>query len=175
MKSSKVTKICPSCQQPFKRFPSHAAKEVYCSIECAALGRFGPRPNDPNPLGLCMCGCGQTTSIAPKTHRPRGLLKGKHRKFKHGHQSVKNKGPVYLVNPSTQCWIWQRSVDSWGYGRIGSKLAHRVYFEAAFGSIPDGLQLHHTCGVRNCVNPDHLESITPTEHSILSNRKRWHG
>lgn len=40
---------------------------------------------DPNPSGLCMCGCGQPTSIVKATHRPSGLIRGHHRKFIRGH------------------------------------------------------------------------------------------
>ncbi len=38
--------------------------------------------------------------------------------------------------------------------------AHRVYYERVHGPIPDGLDLDHLCNQRDCVNPEHMESVT---------------
>lgn len=37
----------------------------------------------------------------------------------------------------------------------------RFYFERARGPIPTGLQLDHLCRRPACVNPEHLEAVTP--------------
>lgn len=60
----------------------------------------------------------------------------------------------------TPCWIWQRNTDQAGYGRHGSKRAHRMVYESRIGPIPEGLTLDHLCRVHACVNPDHLEPVT---------------
>jgi len=56
-----------------------------------------------------------------------------------------------------------------GYGRfrLGGRLvqAHRHAYEIYVGNIPKGLQLHHLCRVRNCVNPAHLVPITHQQNS----------
>lgn len=67
------------------------------------------------------------------------------------------------------CWIWLLKTNATGYGYThGNRLAHRFYYEEAKGPIPAGLQLDHLCRERLCVNPDHLEPVTPMENTRRS-------
>lgn len=67
------------------------------------------------------------------------------------------------------CWLWNVAQSSAGYGRFSYKgkmfSAHRVSYELHKGPIPDGLQIDHLCRVKRCINPEHLEAVTPKENT----------
>lgn len=64
------------------------------------------------------------------------------------------------VNKTDECWLWTSHCDGGGYGRFWllgvSRLAHVVIWEATHGPVPDGLEVLHSCDIRNCVRVDHL-------------------
>lgn len=66
----------------------------------------------------------------------------------------------YIPEPNSGCWIWFGPSDEFGYGRFrqgASKIrGHRLSYELANGSIPNGTNVLHRCDMSCCVNPDHL-------------------
>ena len=69
-----------------------------------------------------------------------------------------------------QCWPWVGSRQSDGYGRMEicgkARSAHRLSYEIHVGPIPDGKVIDHTCQNKLCVNPSHLEAVSPRINAI---------
>lgn len=83
---------------------------------------------------------------------------------------VDKDGPVSAFRSDLgSCWIWTGS-KSHGYGMttpiLGEISAHRVSYSLLVRRVPDGLQLDHLCRVTHCVNPGHLEIVTPSENTM---------
>ena len=79
-----------------------------------------------------------------------------------------------FVEKTDGCWLWTgRDFVGNGYARFywGCKPIVRVYvhrfaYFLAYGELDDGLVIHHTCGNKLCVNPDHLQAMTQAEHML---------
>jgi len=86
----------------------------------------------------------------------------------------------YIPEPNTGCWLWTGFLYPNGYGNFNAVrgrggYAHRTSYELYKGTIPPGMHIDHLCRVKCCVNPDHLEIVTPTENqrrSPISNASR---
>jgi hypothetical protein len=92
------------------------------------------------------------------------LVKGERRRFIRGHHLRQAPTP-YLVDPVSDCWIWQWGRNNSGYGVLCNRNAHRVYYERAGGTVPEGMVLDHLCRNRLCVNPAHMEPVTVAENA----------
>ena len=75
------------------------------------------------------------------------------------------KKPDYKIDDNG-CWIWQKDKDRKGYGKgsfraQGTPWAHRAYWIAANGPVPEGrhVVIDHLCRNPSCVNPKHLEAV----------------
>lgn len=74
--------------------------------------------------------------------------------------------------PNSGCWLWvgNFSIDRGGSPRgvlsinNRTKLAYRVAYEVLRGPIHAGLEIDHLCRVPLCINPAHLEPVTPKEN-----------
>jgi hypothetical protein len=73
----------------------------------------------------------------------------------------------YIPEPNSGCWLWTGALDAGGYGLfrdLSLSRAPRFSYELHCETIPPGLQIDHKCRIRCCVNPDHLEIVTPLEN-----------
>jgi hypothetical protein len=72
------------------------------------------------------------------------------------------------VNKTETCWLWTGSLTSVGYGNFkgdGITYAHRFAYTTFVGPIPEGMFVDHKCHVRHCVNPAHLQVVTPGQNN----------
>lgn len=70
------------------------------------------------------------------------------------------------------CWLFAGWFSPSGYGTIivqrRKEFIHRVVYENFVGEIPQGFQIDHLCSVRACINPKHLEAVTPRVNVLRS-------
>lgn len=72
------------------------------------------------------------------------------------------------VKRGDQCWPWRGPVNGGGYGEFKmdgrAYVSSRVSYMAAFGDIPDGYVVRHTCDNPRCCNPKHLLTGTHADN-----------
>jgi hypothetical protein len=63
------------------------------------------------------------------------------------------------------CWLFTGPANPYGrIDRASERYVHRLSWKLLRGPIPDGMELHHRCGVHACWNPDHLMIVTHAEN-----------
>lgn len=91
----------------------------------------------------------------------------------------------FVPEPNSGCWLWFGALSDTGYGsfNVGAgqyQGAHKFSYERVHGKVPAGIDLDHLCRVRCCVNPEHLEPVTPTvnilrgESPMAMNARKTH-
>jgi hypothetical protein len=76
--------------------------------------------------------------------------------------------PVWAyIGKSNECWIWMGTKNRHGYGIYENQAVHRLTYRLAGNTIPRQHALHHICGNRGCVNPEHLTPVTFAEHMAI--------
>lgn len=147
--------------------------------------RIYPKPT-PQFVRLCGCGCGQPTLIAGRTSARDDAVAGHPKQFlrRHGERLTRIVVPAEdrfwaMVDRSggpRACWLWTGGTQR-GYGVFWptperSEGAHRYAYKLLVGPIPDGFELDHVkargCTSTRCVNPAHLEAVTPRVNNLRS-------
>lgn len=121
--------------------------------------------------GTCCCGCGEKTRVAGGTDRRQLWFRGEPVRYLYMHHKFAAAKPDWIYQDrgyETPCKIWQKAISA-GYGMISVKgiefRAHRLAYEAAHGSIPEGYVVHHLCQQKPCIEEPHLSLVTRAEHT----------
>lgn len=156
------------CQQCDKDFLARIDQGSYCSGDCyhQAMREHSPCKNQ---TSLICPQCSKTFQLKPShaagTHycSKTCYLEGRRSvSWQSRYQSrVDRRGP-------DECWPYIGTRDKSGYGRLPLNrkniLAHRIAYELAYGPIPDGLFVLHSCDNPCCQNPAHLHIGTHTDN-----------
>ena len=89
----------------------------------------------------------------------------------------------YVTVTDNECLAWEGALSANGQGyavvpvskiddttRTSPWLVHRLVWEHFNGPIPTGNHVHHVCGTRRCINPEHLECIGAVENVSEASR-----
>ena len=73
---------------------------------------------------------------------------------------------------SLDCILWEGHVNTKGYGNSHGKMVHRRSYEREYGPVASTHVVHHLCGVKRCVNPEHLVSMPRGAHTTMHKKGR---
>jgi len=86
------------------------------------------------------------------------------------------------VTVSDDCWLWRYAVNKYGYAKVemsqdGKRkayLLHRLVAKAYLGELHQEEQIHHSCAVRHCLNPEHLIPATANENMAEMKARKFY-
>lgn len=118
---------------------------------------------------LCECGCGKEIVRRDRPCRPNRFLFGHQTKGKPSSKRNTIEGLIErLVVREGKCWLWQGRKQHQGYAVVDyantSRIVHKLFYEHFVGPVPKGMELHHRCENKGCVNWECLELLDRKEH-----------
>lgn len=147
-------------------------RPIHCKNMCGAhymrwkrTGTTGTKP-----LGQASSP-GDTRIRAGASRRPDSLLKRIYWRTRIVGDCWVYNGPRSAIREEFKDGSRYMEID---YGGKRHQRVHRLAYTQFVGPIPDGHDIHHTCGTKACWRPDHLTPMTPANHSAL-HAAAWKG
>jgi len=82
--------------------------------------------------------------------------------------ALRRKLKANVVKDGNGCWLWTAGLKPKGYAQVRWRgsicLGHRLAYEAFVAEVDEGMVVHHTCSVRRCINPKHLQAVSHHEN-----------
>jgi hypothetical protein len=79
---------------------------------------------------------------------------------------------VQRITVTPKCWYWlfDKPTTYRGVAHYNKRSipVHRLSYLIFNGELPAGKEIHHVCEIPNCVNPEHLQALTPEDHSKIT-------
>ncbi len=164
-------KSCVECSKElFKRtgeMPATFAVRRFCNRRCAWSNKRTKWEQSHNTQKFCKT-CGATL-IRKETETAQNFT----RRVTCNRICVPKNAPELLLErrsipePNSGCTLFLGPTRS-GYGNMKFRgelwPVHRVSYTVHVGEIPPGLHLDHLCRNPSCINPGHLEPVTPYEN-----------
>lgn len=98
----------------------------------------------------------------------------------HFSEQDKDRFQQYIEKTDDDCWLWIGGKHHNGYGQFWldgrSRRAHVVALLFEGITVPRGLECHHICEHRNCVNPSHINLVSHTTNLQIAgvNKRQTH-
>ena len=111
--------------------------------------------------GLCQCGCGQKTKIAPHTSARDNIFKGYPKRYLHGH-GLRSSTPGRFVDGNGYVWLYMPAHPQAQKGCVSE---HRWVMEQNLGRpLLPAEHVHHENGVRADNRPENLILLDRQNH-----------
>jgi hypothetical protein len=72
-----------------------------------------------------------------------------------------------ISRKTAECWFWDGDHDKDGRPIFRGEKAYRVAYQLRIGPIGQGDDIHHKCENSSCVNPRHLDALSPEAHRYV--------
>lgn len=144
----KLWKDCEYCATPFLG----VARKRFCSRQCGGIATHPGSRKSSAPLRAALQAGDREACLRILLDRTR---------------------------PEGGCRIWTGAVNNDGYGTTGvgsgkTRMAHRLVAEMAYGIDVSRTSVHHKCAQSACIEPTHLQWVTPEENTAEMVERRFY-